>query len=322
MAFKFTSIKKNWSKIKEQIVKEEEQQSSGGRPDWLFEPKKVDNEKESVFKIRFLPLPGEISKPYVEIKYHMFMREGDNRYIKVIDPRQFDKTAENPITDLVQKLYKSDNALDKDQAGKMRSKSRYFTLVYVKDAPENQKDYIGKVLVYEAGFQIYQKLDNAQKKLDLAFWDPFEGTDFLLTITETGNANRKYPSYNESEFSRKDGPIVDDEDEMEKIAKEIDKIGDVKKKIIEKDGIKTGKELNALLEGGIKDVSDVEPKKESKPAKDLVSDKTVSDDEPDFGEYDESEKEESDDEVEKVETEASVDDLDLDFDVDDFNIDD
>lgn len=320
MAFKFTSIKKNWNKIQKELEKEEEEKGNrGAKPEWLFEPKREDGKAETLFRIRFLPIPGITTKPYIELKYHLFIRAGDGRYIKVLDPKQFDKNAENPISDKVQILYKSDNKFDTDLAGKMRSKSRYFTLVYVKEAPSAQKDYEGKVLVYEAGYQLYQKWEAVRKKQDLCYWDPFEGADFLLTITETGNKNQKFPCYTQSEFDRKEGPISDDEEEMEKIAKMIDALGDIKQKIIDKDGIRSGKELKELLEGGLKEVSDTVS---SKSSKDLVSNDLVSDDDPDFGEADESDN--TDDEVEKVKTEVEVDgdDIDIDFSDEDFNIDD
>jgi len=282
---KFKSVKNQLKKVKSQM---EEEKNKGSGPDWLFTPKLVPDEEETVFKIRFLPVPESTTgKPWIEIRYHMFEREGDNKYVKAIDPRSFDSNAANPISDLVRRLYASDNAMDQEQAGTMRSKSRFFTLVYVKEAPENQKKFEGKVLVYEAGIQVFKKMDAAINKHDMCFWDPFEGTDFILTMTETGTAKRKYPSYLDSEFDRKDGPIVEDEELMDKIADEADKY-DIKKLVIERDGIKSGEELREMMEGGLTDGS--KSSRNNSPAEDLTTGKSVdiSDSEPDFGDVDET----------------------------------
>jgi hypothetical protein len=322
MAFK--SVKKQFNKVKEQM---EEEKSKGGGPDWAFKPQMVQGEEETVFKIRFLPIPESTSgKPWVEVRYHMFEREGDNQYVKAIDPRSFDKNAANPISDLVKKLYASDNSLDQEQAGNMRSKARYFTLVYVKEAPENQKQYEGKVLIYEAGVQVFRKMEAAINKLDMCFWDPFEGTDFLLTLKETGNAKRKWPSYLESDFVRKDGPIVDDEEEMERISEQVEKY-DIKKLIIDRDGIKSGDELREMMEGGL--TGGEKRTRREEPAEDLTSGDSVdidSDDDPDFGEVEEPKKStpkkaEAESEDSGDEVTADIGDLDVDFSDTDFNLD-
>lgn len=322
---KFKSVKNQLKKVKTQM---EEEKNKGGGPDWLFTPKLVPDEDETVFKIRFLPVPESTSgKPWIEVRYHMFEREGDNKYVKAIDPRSFDPKADNPISDLVRKLYNSDNSLDQEQAGNMRSKSRFFTLVYVKEAPENQKKFEGKVLVYEAGIQVFRKMDAAINKHDMCFWDPFEGTDFNLTMVETGSAKRKYPSYLESEFDRKDGPIVDDEELMDKIAGQLEDF-DIKKLVIERDGLKSGDELREMMEGGLTDGGRTSARA-SEPAEDLSSGDSVdvTESDPDFGEVEEKKKEpkaeaKEEPKAEDDEVTADISDLDVDFSDTDFNLED
>lgn len=339
MGFKFKSVKNQFKKVKEQM-EEEKNNRSGGGPDWLFKPRMVQGEEETTFKIRFLPIPESTTgKPWVEIRYHMFEREGDNLYVKAIDPKSIDPTAENPITDLVRKLYQSDNQMDQDQAATMRSKSRFFTLVYIKEAPEGQKELEGKVLVFEAGVQVFRKMEAAINKQDICFWDPYEGTDFILSIKETGNAKRKWPSYLESEFARRDGPITDEDDEMSKIETEIGKFN-IKELVVEKDGLKTGEELREMMEGGLTGGNG--GKKNTKPTKDLTKesnddvDDVDNDDEPDFGDIDEEDldtnkekksskdakKVEEEDEEDSGEVGADLDELDVDFSDDDFSLDD
>jgi cell division septation protein DedD len=251
MAFK--SIKSQFAKVKESLVNEEKKGSKEGFSNsWEFKPK-IINGKDTEFKIRFLPIETPTGRPWIEIRYHMFERAGDNKYIKCIDPRTFDTKAPNPIADLGWKLYKSDNPVDQDQASKYMAKRRYFTLVYVKQAPEDQKQFEGKVLVYEAGTQVYNKMKVAMEKFNLCFYDPFEGTDFILSIKETGTNKRKYPSYQESDFARENGPISDSEEEMERIETEMKNLN-IKSLIIGKDKIPSEKQLKEYLEGGLKSV--------------------------------------------------------------------
>lgn len=250
MAFKLTSIKEQFSKVKEKLAQEEKKKEEGfSGPDWLFKPTYAPNKKEAVFKIRFLPVPENTTgKPWVELRYHMFKRAGDGKYQKALDPRSIDPKAENPISDVVKELYASENPLDQKTAGDMRSKSRYFTLVYIKEAPENQQNLVGKVMVFEAGMQIFKKMDSAIKKFNMCFWDPYEGTDFILDMKETGDQTQKWPSYLESDFERKESPIAEDLTEIEKVIGSIE----IKKKLIEKDGIKTADQLREMMNGGMK----------------------------------------------------------------------
>lgn len=250
MSFKLTSIKEQFSKVKEKLAQEEKKKEDGFKgPDWLFKPAYAANKKEAVFKIRFLPVPeNSTGKPWVELKYHMFKRAGDGKYQKAIDPKSIDPNAVNPISDVVKELYASENPMDQKTAGNMRSKSRYFTLVYIKEAPENQQSLVGKVLVFEAGMQIFKKMDSAIKKFNMCFWDPFEGTDFILDMKETGDNTEKWPSYLESDFERKECPVAEDLTEIEAAIGKYQ----IKKMLVEKDGVKTAEQLTEMMNGGLK----------------------------------------------------------------------
>lgn len=249
MAFK--SVMDDFKKIKAAIKEDGEKKGGSYNNPLVFKPVAVKGEEKTKFKIRFLPVAeSKIGKPWIEIRYHMFERDGDNKYVKVIDPRSINKDAKNPINDLASRLWKSDNALDKEKAKKYFGKQRYFTLVYVKDAPENQKDYIGKVLVYEVGKQIYDRLSSAIDEYDMCFWDPFKGKDFLLIIAPKGG-EENWPDYTQSNFFGNDGPISTDDKEMENIEKQLEAIT-IKSAIIEKEGVKSAAELEELLTGGLK----------------------------------------------------------------------
>jgi hypothetical protein len=148
-------------------------------------------------------------------------------------------------------------------------KPRYFCLVYVKDAPENQKHFIGKVLIYEAGVKVFNKMKSAMEDQELCFWDAYKGRDFALIMRENP-ANEKWPNYDDSTFLGTDCPIEADEKKMEEISAQVDKIS-IKEKILAKDPIKSGAELLELMDGGRNGVA----KPSAKPAQELVSNKPV-----------------------------------------------
>lgn len=263
MAFK--SVMDDFKKIKAAIKEDGEKKGGSYNNPLVFKPVAVKGEEKTKFRLRFLPVAeSKIGKPWIEIRYHMFERDGDNKYIKVIDPRSINKDAKNPINDLASKLWKSDNALDKEKAKKYFGKQRYFTLVYIKEAPENQKDFVGKVLVYEVGKQIYDRLASAIDEYDMCFWDPFKGKDFLLVIAPKGGEDN-WPDYTQSNWIGDSAPISADEKEMENIEKQLDAIT-IKSAVIEKEGIKSASELEELLTGGLKTVS-----KNSDPGTNLTS---------------------------------------------------
>lgn len=249
MAFK--SVIDDFKKIKAAIKEDGEKKGGSYNNPLVFKPVAVKGEEKTKFRLRFLPVQeSKIGKPWMEIRYHMFERDGDNKYVKVIDPRSINKDAKNPINDLASKLWKSDNALDKEKAKKYFGKQRYFTLVYVKEAPENQKDFVGKVLVYEVGKQIHDRLASAIDEYDKCFWDPFKGEDFLLVIAPKGG-EENWPDYTQSNWIGAPGPISTDDNEMASVEKQLEAIT-IKTAVIEKEGIKSAAELEELLTGGLK----------------------------------------------------------------------
>ncbi len=247
---KLTSVLSRFTQVKD-ALKESKEKGKGKDYDnaLLFKPTFEPGEERTKFKIRFLPLTESATgMPWVELRYHMFQREGDNKFVKVIDPRTFEPKAFNPIAERANLLWKSDNVIDKDLAKKLFAKSRWFTLVYVKEAPESQKKYEGKVLVYEIGKQIYDKLDAAINDYEMPFWDPEAGNDMLLVLKQK-NSKDKWPDYTDSAFMPVTGSISKDKKAIEYIETALDTIT-IKSVIIDNEGIKTGAELKELMEGG------------------------------------------------------------------------
>lgn len=276
---KLKSVMDRFKEVKQAIADEKTKpQSKSYDNELVFKPAAVQGEERTKFKIRFLPVEeSPTGKPWVQINFHMFMRPGDNKYIKVIDPRTFDPKAQNPIADLAKKLFDSNNAVDQENARNFYRKPRYFTLVYVKEAPENQKQYEGKVLVYEAGKQVFDKLNAAINDFDMCFWDPYKGRDFVLILKQKGKD--KWADYTDSNFIGSDCPITSDEKTLDRIAAELEKVK-IKTSVIDREGVKSGAELKELLEGGMKAAET-----NASPARDMTAGgaEVTSTDDVDFG---------------------------------------
>lgn len=300
----FKSVKKQFAKVKQKIQDEKDNPGNTFSNEYFFKPRLVKGEVKTKYRIRILPIEEESStgRPWLEIRYHMFEREGDNKYIKVIDPKTFDPKALNPIGDLCSKLFNSGNSVDEEQAKKLYRKPRYFVKVYIKEAPENQKDLEGQVLIYEASKTLYDKwmdeIEETDPEEEAPFWDPFEGKDFLLTLKQKGD----WPDYSDSKFVGSAKPIAE-EDQMEEISDKADKIV-IKEKILDRDPLKSAKELNELLHGGKNADSSVE-----------ISNEEITDDEEEI-QFDEDDIEDDDAEDKKSKNDDDDDDESFDDELD------
>jgi hypothetical protein len=267
---KLKSVLEKFNTVKQSLADEKKKGGDLYNNDAFFKPQVVKGEERTMFRVRFLDVAeSPTGRPWISYKYHMFTREGDNKYIKVLDPRTIDPGASNPIADLAKRLFDSDNSLDQALAKKLYSKPRHYTLVYVKEAPENQKQYVGKVLIFEIGVKLYRKLEMNIGMFEKCFWDPYKGCDFLLMMTKAGQD--EWANYDDSAFIGQDGPISTDEKVMEFIGSELERIK-IKDIVLGKEKVKSGAELLELLEGG----KEKSAKHDSRPAKELVSGETVS----------------------------------------------
>jgi hypothetical protein len=80
----------------------------------------------------------------------------------------------------------------------------------------------------------------------MTFWDPYEGNDFLLVVKPKG----EWPDYSESNWIGKGSAISTDESVMQYIEKSLEEMT-IQKCVVEKDGVKSGKELKDLMEAGL-----------------------------------------------------------------------
>lgn len=253
---KLTSVLANFGKVVADITEAKENSSDKVKKltygaDGFFKPATVKGTKETSFIIRFLPIPDtSCGTPWVSLTYHMFNRDGDKRYTKILNCQEYDKDMRSPILDRCKELYATGNAIDKNKADAMWKRKRYFSLVYVKDAPENQKEFIGKVLIFEMGDKLLDKLNITMTKKKKCFYDPNTGDDFLLVLVENPK-NPKWYDYSRSEFMGSPGKISDDEKVIKSIEEQLDNFPSIREAVLKKEGKKTYEQIKDIIDGGL-----------------------------------------------------------------------
>lgn len=176
--------------------------------------------------IRFLPAPevdGEDGMPFVRLWTHGF--KGPGGWLIEDSPTTIGKDC--PISEWNTTLWnqgegsegrKRVSGTGKDNPGTKRQLNYYSNIYVVKDAanPENE----GKVFLFRYGKKIFDKLNDAMHP-------QFEGEDAVNPFDLWSGANFKlkirqvegYANYDKSEFDAP-GPLLDDDDELEKIWKQ------------------------------------------------------------------------------------------------------
>ncbi|MGL4453540.1 MAG: hypothetical protein ACRCTZ_20465, partial [Sarcina sp.] len=120
---------------------------------------------------------------------------------KVDCPSSIDK--KSVLQDTYWMLYNSKSAIQKDLASKFSRSQKYYALVQIiKD--DNNPDLNGKIMIWEFGRKIYDKI-NAEKKpmigKGIEPFDVFNGRAFGLHICKVG----EYTNYDSSTFLGKEG---------------------------------------------------------------------------------------------------------------------
>lgn len=289
---KFKSAKKNFGALREKLKKEQEAKESSGKKteydnSWKFSPKLIGAKCE--YRVRILPhihVDDGLAEPWVKSFSHMFNRPSDGKYIYVQCPTTYDEKGFDkcPICLKSKELYAKENEAATADAGKIYRKPRYHVNVLIKeDCRDGDDNQAGKVLVWEFGQQIFDKLHDALVDQEMDFYDPEEGNDFILKIKQKGG----YTNYEMSHFTLKPSPITDDEDEMEKIHGQIYNLNE---KVLSEPP-KDPELLTFLLTGEKTKGKGATANSENKPSK------TRDSDEDDGDELDEDEDEITDDEL-------------------------
>ena len=173
----------------------------------FWKPTIEDGEDTVEYTIRFLPNPdAETSKPWVERAAHMFSFPS-GKFVYEPCPKKC-KVGKCPFCEAVDNLYATEDPAQEEIASKRYSRKRFFYYVQVvKDARDGGANE-GKVLIYEAGAQVHNKIDKFIHDAELPpkerlFYHPQYGTDFRLIVKRKHN----YPNYDDSTFARRPSPM-------------------------------------------------------------------------------------------------------------------
>ena len=201
----FENMKRNRTKMTEDLTKKLVEQSKGGgyAEDTRFWYPKRDKDKNASAVIRFLPaLENDVDNiPYVRIFSHNFKGPSGLWYI---ENSLSTLGKEDPVVEYNTLLWNS--TTDKDaparkQASNQKRKLEYISNIYVEKDPASPENE-GKVFLHRYGVQIFTKINekmNADEKLGEQSFNPFdfwEGADFRFKIRIIEGQT----SYNTSSF--------------------------------------------------------------------------------------------------------------------------
>lgn len=193
-----------------------EKSGFSGRAD-LYKPS-INDEKctDQTYRalIRFIPFYHDGKIHTVVSRWECFLKDvnGENG-IFVVSPKTDNKSC--PMRNLSYKLFKSDSAVDKANSKKINVYQQYYALVEIINDKQHP-EYNGKVMIYQFGQKIKDKIENAMKDTDYsdAFnpFDPFDGRLFEINMTKDSSkkiegSNKAVANYDACNFIIKSAPI-------------------------------------------------------------------------------------------------------------------
>jgi hypothetical protein len=214
--------------------------------DWRFNPTQIKGEARTIYKIRILPhvhVDGGASEPWIQNSVHIFKPKGAEKNTYQICPHTYEgDKAKCPICEHSKFWFAKKDKASEDVGRAYWRKKRWHMNILVKEDPRKGDDnQTGKVLVWEVGSKIFDKLSEALTMHKMFFWDPNNGFDFSIVVKQVGG----YANYDSSDFARSPSPIVEDEEQLDAIH---DQIKDLNKLILGQKR-KSYDELKAILEG-------------------------------------------------------------------------
>jgi len=215
MTTSFKDLKRSSKSLYDKILVETQKtQSSGRNEDNRFWVPEVDKAGNGYAVIRFLPPPNGEEIPWVRIFSHGFQGPGG----WYIENSLTTLSEKDPVAEYNSILWNRGDDAGKEIARKQKRRLNYISNVYiVKDPahPENE----GKVFLFKFGKKNFDKINDVMYP-EFADEDPinpfdlWEGANFKLKIRNVED----YRNYDKSEFD-KAGPLLDDDDALEKIWK-------------------------------------------------------------------------------------------------------
>ena len=155
----------------------------------LYKPSIKDEKcKDMTYRalIRFIPFIHENKIHTVIERWECFLKDvnGDNG-LYVISPKTIGKRC--PMRDLSYRLYTSENAIDKANSKKINVYQQWYSLVEIVSDPQHP-EYEGKVMIYQFGKKIYDKISEATKgseyKAAINPFDLFDARLFEIKLTK------------------------------------------------------------------------------------------------------------------------------------------
>lgn len=222
MANDFTTLRKSRQTrldALQQEVQKLQGNNQGGSDDDRFWKPEVDKAGNGFAVIRFLPSPQGEDSEFIRIWDHGFQGPGG----WYIEKSLTTLGKEDPVSEYNKQLWDSGIEANKEIVRKQKRRLSYISNVYVvKDTahPENE----GKVLLYKYGKKIFEKLNAAmnpefEDEKPMNPFDLWEGANFKLKIRNYEG----YRNYDKSEFDEQ-GPLLDDDDALEKVWKSEHKL--------------------------------------------------------------------------------------------------
>jgi hypothetical protein len=157
---------------------------SGAKLKW-FKPQLGPNNEPRTYEIRFVPIPGrtDSGEPFEEVSFYDNKELNDWRFAA---PAQFEM--EDPINELLVELVK-DPKNNRELIKALRPFSKYFAPVLVR-GEESEGVQVWELKQKDL-FEIYKHLAHPDAAEEDMF-SPEGGTDFMLTVTDSGKTFNQY----------------------------------------------------------------------------------------------------------------------------------
>lgn len=196
----------------------EAQTTSSGND--IYKPT-ADEGKDGTYKalIRFVPNPKNPRNSLVK-KYVHWLTDANGDGKLVDSPSSIGEKC--PIAEAFFKLRKSDSAVDRKIADKLKRREQYYALIKIIKDPQHP-EFEGQYKIFKFGYKIKEKID---EELKPAFGEPtqifdlFNGKNFELIITRQG----EYNNYDKSKFSSEKSAVIIDGSVAEKTQEVMTKI--------------------------------------------------------------------------------------------------
>ena len=187
--------------------------SAGSGDERLWKPE-VDKAGNGYAVIRFLPPPDGEDMPFAKVYSHAFQGPGG----WYIENSLTTIGQKDPVSEHNSMLWNNGTDAGKEQARKQKRKLSYVSNIYVVKDPANPQNE-GKVFLYKYGKKIFDKIMAAMQpefedETPINPFDFWQGANFKLKIKRVAG----YWNYDSSEFAIQ-GPLLDEDDEMEAIWK-------------------------------------------------------------------------------------------------------